>query len=161
MTSRILVLADTHMPSRAHVLPKPVLALLPTADLVIHLGDFTDPSLLHFLAGEAPVAGVYGNNDPPELRMQLPLTQEVAVSGRRLRLLHGHVGGRTALAAARVAEGADAVLFGHSHQPHHSWENGRLLFNPGSPTDRRWARHASFGLLEIDDAITARIVSLP
>ncbi len=34
---------------------------------------------------------------------------------------------------------ADAVIFGHSHQPLHEEEEGFQIFNPGSPTERRRA----------------------
>jgi predicted phosphodiesterase len=75
-------------------------------------------------------------------------------------LVHGDVGGRTALTAARSVDGGDAVLFGHSHRPYCSVEGGRLLFNPGSPTDRRFGPYRSYGWLEIGERIRPRIVPL-
>jgi len=44
----------------------------------------------------------------------------------------------------------DAVVFGHSHQPYCELKGGCLLFNPGSPTDRRFQPRFSYGLLSID-----------
>jgi putative phosphoesterase len=96
-----------------------------------------------------PLAGVHGNNDTEEVRLQFPAQQRLSIDGHRLALLHGHSGGRTALAAARTVEGAEIVLFGHSHRPWNEKEGGALLFNPGSPTDRRWFPYASFGVIDL------------
>jgi putative phosphoesterase len=45
---------------------------------------------------------------------------------------------------------ADVVVFGHSHIP---WNDqgvdGQLLFNPGSPTQRRRQPVATYGILEL------------
>jgi phosphomethylpyrimidine synthase len=38
--------------------------------------------------------------------------------------------------------------------------DGVLLFNPGSPTDRRWAPYHSVGILELGDTIEGRIIRL-
>jgi predicted phosphodiesterase len=47
---------------------------------------------------------------------------------------------------------ADVVVFGHSHIP---WDtvgdDGRLLFNPGSPTERRRQPHHTLGTLDVVD----------
>ncbi|HLJ66590.1 MAG TPA: metallophosphoesterase [Chloroflexota bacterium] len=160
MTSRAVVLADTHMYRRARELPAAVLKELSQADLVFHLGDFTDPALLDLLHSFAPVHAVYGNNDPDELKQSLPRQKVVEISGYRVAMLHGHKGGKTALAAARNVDGADMVLFGHSHRPAHRVEDGRVLFNPGSPTDRRWWPARSFGVLVIGDRIEPHLIPL-
>jgi predicted phosphodiesterase len=43
------------------------------------------------------------------------------------------------------------VVFGHSHIP---WESvgqgGQVLFNPGSPTERRRQPHRTAGVLRLD-----------
>ena len=45
---------------------------------------------------------------------------------------------------------ADIVVFGHSHIP---WNTegigGQLLFNPGSPTERRRQPRCTYGVLEV------------
>jgi putative phosphoesterase len=161
MTTRIVVLADTHMPRRAKELPTEVLSALQRADMVIHLGDFTETALLEVLQTFAPVFGVHGNNDSEEIRTLFPATRRLDIEGHTLALIHGDLGGRTALAAARAVTGADVVLFGHSHHPWCSREDGRLLFNPGSPTDRRWSPHRSFGLLVFAEEIEPLLVPLP
>ena len=48
-------------------------------------------------------------------------------------------------------------MFGHSHIP---WNepgvDGQLLFNPGSPTERRAQPHHTFGVLELDGGVVVR-----
>lgn len=158
--TRIAVLADTHIPRRAKQLPPLVLQTASTVDLIIHLGDFNTLEVAEQLGALAPLYAVHGNNDSVEVRGAYPARQQLSVHGHRLVLIHAHADGRTALAAARSVTDADVVLFGHSHRAWSSVEDGRILFNPGSPTDRRWAPYRSFGLLEIGESVTASIVPL-
>jgi predicted phosphodiesterase len=45
---------------------------------------------------------------------------------------------------------AAVVVFGHSHDPvNEVGEEGQLLFNPGSPTQRRRQPERTFGLLDL------------
>lgn len=154
-------MADTHMPHRGSVLPRVLLTALDTADLVIHLGDFTHHSLVEKLESRGAFRAVHGNNDDLDLRHRFPLTDRFVLHGHRFVLLHGHVGGRTALQVARKVEDADVVLFGHSHLPYSEEENGTLLFNPGSPTDRRWGPHRAFGVIDVGDTVEPHIEILP
>ena len=48
-------------------------------------------------------------------------------------------------------KGVDAIIFGHSHEPVNMVKNGVLFFNPGSPTDKIFAKANSYGILEITD----------
>jgi putative phosphoesterase len=80
------------------------------------------------------------------------------VETKRIRCIHGDVGGRTAQEAATGQRGVDVVLFGHSHLPQITRRHGTLLFNPGSPTRKRFAPYHSYGILEIGEEIDARIV---
>jgi putative phosphoesterase len=160
VTARIVVVADTHMPRRARELPRPLLEAMAGADAIIHLGDVTSSSVLHALHALAPVYAVHGNNDEPEVVASLPSTCRVEIGGKTLVLLHGHLGGATAMQAAKKVTGGDAVLFGHSHRAYCQFEEGRLMFNPGSPTDRRWAEHRSFGIIDVADELRGTIVNL-
>lgn len=156
--TRLVVLSDTHLESSDR-LPAAVLSAAREADLIVHLGDFTDPGVASYLESLGPLAAVHGNWDPPELRARFPRQAELDVDGYRVALLHGHEGGRTALEAARATD-ADIVLYGHSHQPGAREENGKLLFNPGSPTRRRFAPEHTYGILTLDGGIRAEIISL-
>jgi putative phosphoesterase len=123
------------MPRRAKELPRGVLQAVSAADLVIHLGDFTEVTLVSELRRLAPLCAIHGNNDSEEVRSIFPDKKRLEVNGHVLQLIHGDKGARTALAAARNVCDAEVVLFGHSHRPCCENEAGILLFNPGSPTD--------------------------
>ncbi len=152
MTTRLLVLADTHLPKRARRLPDVVLAALDAADGVIHAGDWVDEATLDLLVARSPlVIGVAGNNDGPRLHARLPEVATAAVEGVRLAVVHetGQAKGREARADARFPS-TDVLVFGHSHIP---WDTttprGLRLLNPGSPTDRRRQPHCTYGLLDL------------
>lgn len=160
MTTRVVVVADTHMPRRAKQLPRQLSDALVQADLVVHLGDFTEMSAVSLFQSFGPLRAVHGNNDAEEIRALFPKEQRFRIGPHRFALIHGDIGGRTATSAARRISNADVVLFGHSHQPYCEQESGRLLFNPGSPTDKRWSEYRAFGILEVDEAIHASIVRI-
>jgi uncharacterized protein len=50
-----------------------------------------------------------------------------------------------------VAPAFDCIVFGHSHIPTCRLQDGVLLLNPGSPTDRRSQPRGSFALLEASE----------
>ena len=92
---------------------------------------------------------------------ELPARREVALGGFRIGLIHGW--GDPAGVAARVAREfarVDCVVYGHTHVPENETRGGVLFFNPGSPTDRRWAPHRSLGILEVSDQIVGRLIAL-
>ena len=69
MNPLAVVLADTHIPRRAKVLPESLLSHLERADLILHAGDLMDPALLDELATYTPVLAVRGNLDTPEAKL--------------------------------------------------------------------------------------------
>jgi putative phosphoesterase len=119
---------------------------LKEADLILHAGDLMDPALLAELAAYAPVRVVKGNLDPPEA--DLSETQEFDFGGARIAMIHdsGRKEGRRKRLARRFPD-ARAVVFGHSHIPFLEDEDGFLLLNPGSPTDKRRQPEYTFALL--------------
>ncbi|GAC1444587.1 MAG: metallophosphoesterase [Chloroflexota bacterium] len=139
-------------------MPGALLKALETADLIVHLGDFTRTEVIDLLRTFAPLRGVQGNNDDADVCALYPTEDYFTIGYHRFALLHGHLGGKTALDSARKVRGADAVLFGHSHVPYIGEYAGALLFNPGSPTDRRWSAYPAFGILDVDEVIAPRIV---
>lgn len=157
------VVSDTHIPVRARQLPPSLLDALRGVDLILHAGDLISLSVVDELAKVAPVEAVHGNVDGWEVVSVLPRTRLVQVAGKRIGLVHGDgAGGSTPLRAKGAFAGVpvDAIVFGHSHQPYCQRESGLLLFNPGSPTDRRREPRPSFGLLHVDDSIEGEIVYL-
>ena len=137
---KLLLIADTHVPTRARDLPGRVWDEVGRADVVLHAGDWVDVGLLERLAERAPrLIGCWGNNDSPELRVRLPEKAETTLGGLRFTVVHetGASAGRDER-MARCYRGTDVLVFGHSHIPWDSTAtNGLRLLNPGSPTDRR------------------------
>ncbi len=155
-----VVIADTHIPRRARALPDGLFPHLERADLILHAGDLMDPALLDALAAYAPVKAVRGNLDPPEAG--LPDTLEFEFGGARIAMIHdsGPKKGRRNRMRRRFPE-ARVVVFGHSHIPWLEDEDGFLLLNPGSPTDKRRQPDHTLALLRAEDSrVRAEIVSL-
>ena len=160
MNSLVIVLADTHIPRRAKALPEKLVPYLKRASLILHAGDLISPSLLEELALYASVRAVKGNVDPPEV--ELPETLEFDFGGARIAMIHdsGRKEGRRMRLKKRFPE-ARVVVFGHSHIPFLEDEDGFLLLNPGSPTDKRRQPDHTCALLFVkDDKVRAEIVVL-
>jgi putative phosphoesterase len=162
MPTRLLLIADTHLPKRARRLPEQASQAVEDADVVIHAGDWVDLSLLDELEQRASrLVGVWGNNDGPELRARLPEVAREVIDGIRFAVVHetGQATGREVRCDAAYPE-SDVLVFGHSHIP---WDtvtpNGLRLLNPGSPTDRRRQPACTY-LTAVADAGTLREVSL-
>ena len=86
MSPLAVVIADTHLPRRANVLPEGLIPYLERADLILHAGDLMVPTLLDDLATYAPVRAVRGNLDPPAVG--LPETLEFEFGGVRIVMIH-------------------------------------------------------------------------
>ena len=147
MATRLLVVADTHVPKRARDLPAQVWSEVESADLVIHAGDWVDEALLdEFESRARRLVAVWGNNDHGRFRERLPEVARVEVDGIRLGVIHetGDAKGREQRCSARFPD-LDVLVFGHSHIP---WDTttatGLRLLNPGSPTDRRRQPHCTY-----------------
>jgi putative phosphoesterase len=162
MPTRLLIVADTHLPKRARELPEAVWRAAEYADVVFHAGDWVEASLLDDLEGRsARLIGVYGNNDGAELRARLPEVALAEVDALRFAIIHETGPATRRETRADVAfPDADVLLFGHSHIP---WDTvtprGLRLLNPGSPTDRRSQPHRTY-LTAIADSGVLRDVLL-
>ncbi len=162
---RVLVISDTHIPHRARDLPRRIWEEAEKADVVVHAGDFTTMDVLADIRVINPnVRAVWGNMDEPELVEELPEKLVFELEGKRFGLTHGS--GAPWRIEKRVmekfeGEDLDVIIFGHSHQALVKRENGVLLVNPGSPTDKIFSKRLTFGIIEIQgDSIEAEIVPL-
>ena len=160
MSPLAVVLADTHIPRRARALPEELVPYFKRADLILHAGDLIEASLLDELALYAPVRAVKGNVDLPEV--DLPETLEFDFGGARIAMIHdsGRKKGRRRRLARRFPD-ARVIVFGHSHEPFLEDEDGLLLLNPGSPTDKRRQPRRTFALLRAEEGdVRAEIIAL-
>lgn len=149
--ARLGIISDTHVfdGGARQIAPQVHAALVRMAPtLIVHVGDICAQSVIDRLGEIAPVLAVRGNNDAGVFGLSLPMTASISCLGRTIRVLHGH-GGRSAKVVAQDAtNGADCVIYGHSHQPDARVAAGTLFLNPGSPNDRRW--HPDFGIAYLD-----------
>jgi putative phosphoesterase len=160
------VISDTHLDNVTQEFMSLVKNRFSDCDLFVHAGDFTDPDVYFYLqriTGGNFIA-VCGNMDPPELQRLLPERIVFEKLGIKIGLIHGwgnplDLEGRI----ERVFDDNDVrcIIYGHSHNgANHSVDN-ILFFNPGSPTDRYFAKRRSIGYVSIqEDEITGEIVLL-
>lgn len=153
---RLLLLSDTHVPTRARDLPAAVWEAVDAADLVVHAGDWMAPSLLDALLERSrDLLACWGNNDGDDVRSRLPEIARRTVEGVRIAVTHetGAKTGRDRRMDAAFPD-TDLLVFGHSHIP---WDtlsdNGMRLLNPGSPTDRRRQPHCTYMTLTLADGV--------
>ncbi|MCQ6560096.1 metallophosphoesterase family protein [Paenibacillus mendelii] len=152
---KIIVVADTHMPRMAKKLPDRLLWELRDADTVIHAGDWTQLSIYEELAAHAPTVGVAGNNDGPGIIKLFGYRKQLEFEGHQIGIVHGHGTGKRINTEQRALDSfkgtsVDVILFGHSHIPLQKRVGSVLLFNPGSPTDKRRQPRYSFGVLQLN-----------
>ena len=115
------------------------------------MGDFVSGAFLAELrALGPPVEAVHGNMDEPALKQTLPLERVVEVEGARIGMVHipGPAAGRAARLRATFSD-ADAIVYGHTHVPDVTRDEGVWILNPGSPTERRRAPARAMLLLHV------------
>ncbi len=120
-----------------------------TAEIVIHCGDGRDDLETVKLENPAKMfVGVKGNSD---WNSDLPLVEELNVLGKRIFITHGHAYnvkyGEYEIKMAARDRRADVLLFGHTHVPFETYEDGLYIMNPGSLSGYR----ATYGTLDITE----------
>jgi putative phosphoesterase len=157
---KIIAVSDTHSES----LPAELLEAVRKADLVVHVGDFTEISVYEEFRKLKDIRAVYGNVDGAELRKILPRQMVIHCEGVAIGLVHGEgapLGLAERVKASFKNEKVQAIVFGHSHAPMNEVVDGILLFNPGSPTDMIRPPYRSYGVLEVKDGkVKGEIVRL-
>lgn len=151
------VVSDTHLPRFGRVLPPALVRGLRKTgvDAIVHCGDLVETLALELLEEIAPVIAVAGNNDGKKLHERLGERAVIEAEGMRIGVTHGHLGrGRSTVERAWntfAGDPVDAILFGHSHIPYRAHRSGVLLFNPGSPTDKRFNPCYSYGIVRVGE----------
>ena len=161
---KIGVIADTHIPDRADDIPKEVLDNFKNVDMIIHVGDLVDLSVLDKLKAVCPnVKAVCGNMDSYEVRKKLPQKVIIEIANHKIAVTHGW-GPPNRLIDMVTREfkddNVDLIIFGHSHTALNEKKNNIVYFNPGSPTDKIFSPYNSYGIIEINDEIEAKIIKL-
>jgi len=116
--------------------------------LILHAGDVGGAAILDELRLIAPVRAVFGNTDPPgEPALEGGILIEVG--GLRVHVSHGHEVGSPTPAKLAARYDADVVVYGHTHRPLVTRQDGRLFVNPGSAGPKRFNISPSVGRLII------------
>ncbi|MFC1645616.1 metallophosphoesterase family protein [Candidatus Omnitrophota bacterium] len=160
---KIGVISDTHIPEKAQNIPKEIYSAFKDVELILHAGDLSTLDVVKSLEKICPVKAVYGNMDNPQTRKVLKDKEIIQINNFKIGLIHGggHPSKLIDFAKNAFPQKLDVIVFGHSHAPLNERMSGVLFFNPGSPTDTVFSPYRSYGILEINDDIKAKIVRLP
>lgn len=143
---KILVVSDTH--GDFNSLLRAVKAQ-PDAEVIVHCGDGDEQvQLLKDTYKDKMIVGVRGNCDWNSF---LPSKETLKICGKKIFITHGHLynakmGLYKVVCAARE-EGADILLYGHTHIAMNTYEDGLYVMNPGSCSGYM----ASYGIIEITE----------
>lgn len=141
----IAVMSDTHM-SKGNI--KKACDSLKEVDTIIHLGDNVQDvdEIKKYYDGQ--IINISGNCD----FCKIPSEKTFILGDKKFFITHGHKYGvkyDTFKLEYKAKEiGADIVLFGHTHVPYVSLEDGIWYVNPGSVSYSRSGSN-SFAYVEI------------
>jgi putative phosphoesterase len=153
------VISDTHLLEA--LVPEPIIEAFRGADIILHAGDVVAKPVIEQLSEVADTVAVKGNMDQGDVIRILQESRIVNVQGFKIGLTHGYGPPWGMMKKVRkMFDDVDCIIFGHTHQPMVEVNDGILFFNPGSPTDKRFAKVNTFGLLEVTDKLIPRLVYL-
>lgn len=146
---KILIISDTHRKNENYL---KLVETIGTLDMVIHLGDVEGSEYTIQEAVNCPVEMVAGNND---FFSDLPSEKIFRIGKYNVMITHGHryyIGiGSEMLKREAVAEGADIVMYGHTHRPVIDISKDIIAINPGSLSyPRQENRKPSYIIMETD-----------
>jgi len=147
---KILIVSDSH--GRNGNIERVINKVAPI-DLLIHLGDLeVNPDFLEVLI-PCPSEMVAGNND---YFTSLPREKIITVGKYKLLLTHGHrygvYTGTERIKEAARQQGADMVLYGHTHKPLIDLTGPVWAINPGSISlPRQEGYKPTFIIMDIDE----------
>ena len=104
--------------------------------------------------------------DDGQIRKNLPTMRIIEAEGVRIALTHGTGSPIKILNSIKAIfestyQDIDIFVFGHSHIPLDKTIDGKIYFNPGSPTDKIFAPYNSYGILNIENkTIRRRLVKI-
>jgi hypothetical protein len=157
---KIGVIADTHLGGQDQRLNDIVDRYFSGCDLIFHAGDLIHADVLDAF-GKNDIRAVQGNMDLPSVKQRFPDKLILDMNGFRIGLIHGwgaphDIEDRLLKAVGPV----DCLVYGHTHQAANHVRDGILFFNPGSPTDKRFAKYRTIGILTVDQTIKGEVIKL-
>lgn len=155
--TRIAIVADTHVPSRASAIPTWVVDEIETAEHTIHAGDFDSKASYDRIRNLADdnLTAVRGNMDPSGI--DLPTIATIDIDGSTFVVTHGT--GSPAGWKARVVDAAHAetgpsvepiAVAGHTHEVVDTTRDGVRILNPGSATGASPADRATMFVATVE-----------
>ncbi|VVB87883.1 Phosphodiesterase [uncultured archaeon] len=160
---KIIAIADTHIKDTPieKSLPHVLMALLKTADLVIHAGDFVSEGVYDELSAMCRIEAVHGNMDEQALKNLLPERKVINVEGIRIGIIHEaalSIHDNTGAFYMAKEMGVDVLVFGHIHRPVIE-KSDVLLVCPGSPTAPRLSEPGAVLLVIEGGSVSGRIIT--
>ena len=147
MATRLLLLADTHVPKRARDLPGQVWSEVEEADVVIHAGDWVDERLLDESRSE-PAASSASTATTTTARCGNGSRRSLASRSRASGSAWCTRPARRRAARNGAARGSPTSTCSSSgtatSRGTRPAATGLRLLNPGSPTDRRRQPHCTY-----------------
>ena len=101
--------------------------------------------------------------DSGHVRAVLPEKRVFELNGFKIGITHGWgapMGIELRVKTFFPENDLNAIVFGHSHTPCNKIIDNILFFNPGSPTDKRYAEHFTMGILTLEKTISGEIIRL-
>jgi hypothetical protein len=159
---KVGVLSDTHLREPSDQFIKAVERVFGEVKHILHCGDYVDPSIIEALQARGwEVIGVAGNMDSHSIHRMLPSKRKVTLGGRTIGIIHGW-GPPQGLEEKVVQsfDDVDVVVFGHTHRPFWGRVRGVWVLNPGAACGWGSPKGPSAGILDLDDGVEGRIISL-
>lgn len=147
---RIALLSDTH-----NYLDDAVMRAVQNADEIWHGGDFGTMAIAERLMAVAPLRGVYGNIDGPDIRSHYPEILRFRCEDVNVLMIHigGYPGKYSPLAKREfAAETPNLFISGHSHILKILYDNRFqcLHMNPGAAGKQGWHKVRTVIRFEVD-----------
>lgn len=132
--TKLGVISDTH-----NYVDPLLFEIFKGVNAVLHAGDIESQEVLDRLAEIAPVYAVAGNRDNAQIKNTLPWIRAVEFDGVKIALTHQvlPVNFPSILPTKRNwteelgVNGAQVLVFGHTHEPSNRRLGDLLYFNPG------------------------------
>lgn len=147
---KVLIVSDTHGRNSGYL---DLLENHEKMDMVIHCGDVEGSAYLISESAGCKTVIVQGNNDyfsdlPGEMIVKLGKYKALVTHGHSYYVNMGH----DHLVREAKKRKVDMVIYGHTHRPVISKENGILVLNPGSLTyPRQPERKYTYIIMDIDE----------